>query len=55
MEAPCSKLRGMHSLLQYNYRWLSKKVYPPLAAPKATRVHVQGVVDGTFYDAIFLA
>ncbi len=40
MEAPCSKLRGMRSLLQCNYRWLSKKVY------------IQGVVDGTFYDAI---
>jgi hypothetical protein len=25
---------------KFNYRWLSKKV------------HIQGVVDGTFYDAI---
>ena len=25
---------------EFNYRWLSKKV------------HIQGVVDGTFYDAI---
>jgi len=25
-------------------RWLSKKAYPPLAAPEATRVHIQGVV-----------
>jgi hypothetical protein len=29
---------------EFNYGWLSKKVYPPLAAPEATRVHIQGVV-----------
>ncbi len=34
--------------IEFIYRWLSKKVYPPLAAPEATRVHIQGVV---FFEA----
>jgi hypothetical protein len=34
------KIGGLVKSHEFNYRWLSKKV------------HIQGVVDGTFYDAI---
>jgi len=26
---------------EFNCKWLSKKVYPPLAAPEATRIYIQ--------------